>query len=397
MEKLRAAVLGCGGVGQAIAQRLAESAHVSSLVLADRDPRGAKAALSRAKQRKVEQVSVETIDAKDAAQVAALAKRADVVVNGTVPAFNLLIMEGCLAGGASYIDMAYGDKDYGHPMFTDQLRYHDRFVKAGKLALCSMGIDPGASNLFAKRTADRMERVDWVKVRDADTGTLEGHEFATYFSPESMLEEVIHPPLAWVNGKWITTPPLEVHEVYPFPPPIGPTKVYRTDHEESELIPQFLGKPVQDVDFMITLDETFISFVKVLNKLGLTSFTPLDVKGQKVAPIDVVVAAMPRPDALAGKIKGNACVLVEVGGRLQGKDVKVRTWTTMSHEEAFGLCGIHATAYQTGMPVVVAVEMMARGEVSATGVRSPEALDPVAFVNHLPEHHIVVQEEVLPR
>ena len=394
--RIRVGVLGCGAVGQAIAQRLAGSPHVSSLILADRDPRGATAALERVQERRVEQVAVEAVDARDPAQVAALARRADVVVNGTVPALNLVIMEGCLAGGASYIDMAYGDKDYGHPMFADQLRLDARFRAAGKLALCSFGIDPGASNLFAKRTADRMERVDWVKVRDADTGTVEGYELATWFSPESMLEEVLHPPLAWEDGRWVTTPPMEVNEVYPFPPPVGPQRVWRTDHEESELIPQFLGKPVGQVDFMITLDETFISHVKVLRKLGLTSFEPLDVKGTKVAPIDVVVAAMPRPDALAGKIRGHACVLVEVGGRLAGEDVVVRTWTTMSHEEAHALCGIHATAYQTGMPVVVAVEMMARGEVGATGVRSPEALDPVRFVGYLPGHHIAVQEEVLP-
>jgi saccharopine dehydrogenase (NAD+, L-lysine-forming) len=313
-----------------------------------------------------------------------------------VPALNLKIMEGCLKGTASYIDMSNGDKEYGHPMFEDQLAYDRNFEDAGLIALCSMGIDPGASNIFVKRAADRMDTVEYVKVRDADTGKLEGYEFATYFSPESMLEEVIKDPLYWEDGKWGRSPSLEVTEVYDFPEPMGKMKLYRTDHEESELVPKFLGKPVKNVDFMISLDETFVRYVKVLKALGLTSFKPLDIKGSKVVPFEVVVAAMPRPDDLAGKIKGNAMVLTEVGGSMNGNDVAIRTWTWISHERAHEICGIHATAYQTAMPVVVVVEMMARGEIKAKGVKSPECVDPVKFCEYLPDKETPVFEEIVP-
>ncbi|MDH4122965.1 MAG: saccharopine dehydrogenase NADP-binding domain-containing protein [Thermoplasmata archaeon] len=300
-KQLRTAVIGCGGVGQTIAQKLAISPHVSELILSDINPKGAEAVKKRMKSDKI---SIEAINASNPDQVAGIAKKVDVIVNGTVPALNLKIMEGCLKGGASYVDMSNGDKEYGHPMFEDQLAYDKNFEDAGRLALCSMGIDPGASDLFAKRAADRMESVDYVKVRDADTGKLEGYEFATYFSPESMLEEVIKDPLYWEDGKWGRSSALETTEVYDFPDPMGPLKVYRTDHEESELVPKYLGKPVNKVDFMITLDENFVNYVRVLKKLGLTSFKPLDVRGVQVVPFEVIVAAMPRPDDLSGKIKG---------------------------------------------------------------------------------------------
>lgn len=390
-KQLRAAIIGCGGVGQTIAQKLAKSEAVSKLVLADINLKGAETVRKRIKSDKI---SVTAIDAANPDQVASISKNVDVIVNGTVPALNLKIMEGCLRGGSSYIDMSNGDKEFGHPMFEDQLAYDKNFEDAGILALCSMGIDPGTSNLFAKRAADRMETVAYVKVRDADTGKLEGYEFATYFSPESMLEEVIKDPLYWEDGKWGRSPALEVSEIYDFPEPIGPTKVYRTDHEESELIPKYLGKPINNVDFMITLDETFVSYVKMLKKLGLTSFKPVNVKGTLVVPFDLIVAVMPRPDDLGGKIKGNAMVLTEVGGSMKNEETVIRTWTWMSHEKAYQLSGIHATAYQTGMPVVVVIEMMARGEIKATGVKSPEVVDPVKFCNHLPEHEIPVFEEI---
>ena len=391
-KQMAVGIVGCGGVGQSIAQKLASSPLVSELVLADMNPKGAEFVKRRTKSDKI---SIKTIDASEVDQVMEIAKNVDVVVNGTVPALNLKIMEGCLKGAASYIDMANGDKEYGHPMFDDQLAYDKNFEDAGSLALCAMGIDPGASNLFAKRAADRMESVEYVKVRDADTGKLEGYDFATYFSPESMLEEVIKDPLYWEDGKWGRSPSLEVTEVYDFPDPIGKMKLYRTDHEESELVPKYLGKPVKNVDFMISLDETFVSYVKVLKKLGLTSFKPLDVKGSKVVPFEVVVAAMPRPDDLAGKIRGAAMVLTEVGGVMKGKEVAIRTWTWISHERAHEICGIHATAYQTAMPVVVAVEMLARGEIKAEGVKSPECVDPVKFCDYLPEKETPVFEEIL--
>ncbi|HDP96422.1 MAG TPA: hypothetical protein ENN25_01855 [Euryarchaeota archaeon] len=391
VNQIKAAILGCGGVGQVIGQHLARSPLISELILADINLNGAKSVQEFTKSDKIQ---IEKVNAGEVDQIASLAKKVDLIVNGTIPLFNLKIMEGCLRGSSSYIDMASGDDYFGHPMLKHQFPLNDKFADAGLLAVISMGIDPGTSDLFAKRAADRMESVDYVKIRDADTGTLEGYDFATYFSPDAMMEEVLLPPLAWENGKWNKSPPMEVNEIYDFPDPIGPTKVYRTDHEESELIPQFLGKPVNDVDFMITLDETFVKYVKILKKMGLTSPEPIDVKGVKVRPFDVVVAAMPRPDALAGKIKGYACVLAEVGGKMNGKDTVIRTWTTISHEKAYELCGIHATSYQTGTPVAVAVEMFARGEIDIIGVKPPEVIDPIKFCDYLPEKEISVQEEI---
>jgi saccharopine dehydrogenase (NAD+, L-lysine-forming) len=389
-KQKKVAVLGCGGVGQVIGQLLAKSDLVSELVLADIDMSGAEMVAARTGSDKI---TAEKVDGSSVASVAKLARKVDIVVNGTVPMLNLKIMHGCLKGGASYIDMASGDREFGHPMLEDQFPQDERWRDAGLLALVSMGIDPGASNLFAKRAADRMESVEHVKVRDADTGALEGYEFATYFSPQAMMEEVLRDPLYWEEGQFKRSPALEVSEEYEFPHPVGKQKVFRTDHEESELVPQFLGKPVGFVDFKITLDEKFVETVRFLRRLGLTETKPLKVNGMDVRPFDVVVAAMPRPDALSGKIKGIACVLTEVKGRMDGRDTVIRTWTHISHERAHEICGIHATSYQTACPVAVAVEMIARGEIRETGVKPPETIDPVRFCEYLPEKEIPVFED----
>ena len=106
---------------------------------------------------------------------------------------------------------------------------------------------------------------------------------------------------------------------------------------------------------------------------------------------------MPRPDDLAGKLKGICCVLTEVSGRMDGEDTVIKTWTHISHEEAYRLSGIHATAFQTAMPVAVTVDMFASGEIDLKGVKSPEAVDPVRFCGRLPEKNIPVYEEITKR
>lgn len=393
-KEIKVAVFGCGGVGQCIAQDLAKSKLVSNLVLADVNLKGPEYVKKRTKSDKIEIVKA---DGSNPEEVAKIAKNVDLLVNGTMPALNLKIMEGCLSGSANYIDMATGDREFGHPMFEDQQTFDKKFKDAGLFALCSMGIDPGASDIFAKRAADRMESVDYVRVRDADNSKLEGYEFATYFSPDAMIEECIRDPLYYENGRWKRVPPLSTSEVYSFPDPVGPMKVYMTDHEESELIPKFLGKKVKRCDFMITLDETFVEYVRFLKKLGLLSFKPVKIRDIQIAPIEVVVATMPRPDDLAGKLKGLCCVLTEVAGKMNGEETVIKTWTYMSHEKAYELSGIHATAYQTAMPVAVSVEMFARGEIDLKGVKSPESVDAVKFCSYLPEKNIPVFEEITKR
>lgn len=393
-NKIDVAIFGCGGVGQCIAQDLVKSDLVSRLVLADTNLKGPEYVKKRTKSDKIEIVRADGLDPEEVAKVA---EKVDLLVNGTMPALNIKIMEGCLNGGTNYMDMATGDKEFGHPMFDDQEALDKKFKDAGIFALCSMGIDPGASNIFAKRAADRMESVDYVRVRDADNSKLAGYEFATYFSPDAMIEECIRDPLYYENGKWKRMPPLSTSEVYSFPEPIGPMKVFMTDHEESEMVPRFIGKRIKRCDFMITLDETFVEYVQLLKKLGLLSFKPIKIRGAEVAPVEVVIATMPRPDDLAGKLKGTCCVLTEVSGRMDGEDTVIKTWTHISHEKAYEISGIHATAFQTAMPVAVAVEMFARGEIDLKGVKTPEAVDPVKFCSYLPDKHIPVFEEITKR
>jgi saccharopine dehydrogenase (NAD+, L-lysine-forming) len=59
-------------------------------------------------------------------------------------------------------------------------------------------------------------------------------------------------------------------------------------------------------------------------------------------------------------------------------------YSVADHERAFAELGVQATAYQTGIPPVVAAELIAEGVWQGSGVMSPEQFDPDPFLDRLP-------------
>jgi saccharopine dehydrogenase (NAD+, L-lysine-forming) len=55
-------------------------------------------------------------------------------------------------------------------------------------------------------------------------------------------------------------------------------------------------------------------------------------------------------------------------------------YNVTSHEESYRELGVQATAYQTGVPPVIAARLIAGGEWRRTGVLSPEQFDPDPFM-----------------
>ncbi|HEY5939960.1 MAG TPA: saccharopine dehydrogenase C-terminal domain-containing protein, partial [Gemmatimonadales bacterium] len=52
-------------------------------------------------------------------------------------------------------------------------------------------------------------------------------------------------------------------------------------------------------------------------------------------------------------------------------------------ETVFNQLGVQATAYQTGIPPVIAARLIAKGIWRGTGVMSPEQFDPDPFLEQL--------------
>ena len=76
---------------------------------------------------------------------------------------------------------------------------------------------------------------------------------------------------------------------------------------------------VERVTFKYGLGDDFINVLKTLQKLDLVQTDPVEVRGVKVSPRDVVAAALPDPAELGDKMHGRTCAGTWVQGDRQGR------------------------------------------------------------------------------
>jgi saccharopine dehydrogenase-like NADP-dependent oxidoreductase len=120
-----------------------------------------------------------------------------------------------------------------------------------------------------------------------------------------------------------------------------------------------------------------------MKRLGLSSKDRVRVGETSVVPRDVVVSLLPDPKDLAGRMRGRTCVGTLVRGRKNGESRAFYIYNIADHETVYTELGVQATAYQTGIPPVIAARLMHEGRWRGPGVRSPEELDPDPFLEHL--------------
>ena len=384
---MRVLVVGTGGVGSAVAPIAARREFFERIVFSDLDPGRPQALVDRLGD---DRFGAAQLDASDAGAIAELARseRVDAILNAADPRFNPPIFQAAFDAGCTYLDMAmtlsdrHGTK-LGDLQFAQEAEWREREL----LALVGIGVEPGLSDVFARYAADHLfSEIDEVGVRDGADLVVDGYTFAPTFSIWTTIEECLNPPVIWERDRgWYTTEPFSEPEVFDFPEGIGPIECVNVEHEEVLLVPRWID--CNRVTFKYGLGEEFIDVLKTLNKLNLDSTKPVTVRGMQVAPRDVVAAALPDPATLGGRMHGRTCAGTYVTGK--GKDGQPKAtylYHVVSNEETMARDGAQAVVWQTAINPVVALELLASGTWSGTGVLGPEAFDAVPFLDLLGEH-----------
>ena len=399
---MRVFLLGLGAIGFVTSQDLAASTDFDQVTLADYSPRALERVRARVGDR--EHVSYVQMDASDPAALEAAFRDVDLVINELEPKFNVNVMQACLRAGSNYMDLAQGGPRYvtGTPDSFEFLGWSQQFKDRGLLGILGMGMDPGVTNVFARYGADRMDEVFHIGVRDGDSGVVPGMEgvFYTLWSPSIAIEECLMPAMIWEDGRHKRIGVFGEPEVFPFPEPLGPQTVYTVDHEEAKTLPLYIPgiqeKGLRRCEFKYQLDEEFIETLKVLGRLGLNNPFPVNVKGQMVAPRDVVVALMPDPAEVGGDAVGWGLIGSLIEGRHGGEPQKLFYYVKNSYEACREEMGATAVAYQTGRPPAAMAGLFAQGRLTvdgapATGCYPCESFDPEPIVDALRAHGLVME------
>src|SRR6195952_1471499 len=392
---MKSLLVGAGGVGSAFTAIAARRDFFELCVVSDFDEARSRRAVDALGD---DRFVAARVDASDGGSVESLVREHAIthVMNAVDPRFVMSIFNGAYAGGADYLDMAmslshpHHENPYsqtGIKLGDEQFAVADVWEREGRVALVGIGVEPGLSDVFARYAADHLfSEIDELGTRDGANLEVEGYEFAPSFSIWTTIEECLNPPVIWEKERgWFTTPPFSEPEVFDFPEGIGPVECVNVEHEEVLLMPRWVN--CKRATFKYGLGEEFINVLKVLHTLGLDRTDKVRVKGVEVSPRDVVAAVLPDPATVGPKMKGKTCAGLWVTGK--GKDGAERStylYHVVDNEWTMKEYGHQCVVWQTAINPVVALELLAKGTWSGTGVLGPEAFDAVAFLDLLTEY-----------
>lgn len=273
-------LVGFGAVASVICTLLNKEKKIEKIICGYRNYKRAKEFLIT----KSDKVELKKIDASNTNDIARAAKDIDLIINTSLPNFNLKIMDAALKVGANYQDLCSHLLDLFH---AEQLTYHKKFEKKNELVgLINIGVAPGLSNLLAKDDADKMDEVDSIKIRFLEEQKTSEMIFA--WSPVVTLDELISPPLVFENGNFKLAKPFGHVEEYSYPIPFGKRHAVGIYGDEVATIPLFTK--VKNVD--VKSADTDIEFAKALFRLGLFERKPVSIGKIKISPIEFFSSIM---------------------------------------------------------------------------------------------------------
>ena len=388
-------IIGAGGVGSVAVHKCAQIPEVfTEIHLASRTKSKCDAIAKSVKERTGVDIPTYQVDADNVPETVELINKVkpDLLVNLALPYQDLPLMDACLETSVHYLDTAnYEPPNEAKFEYKWQWAYQDRFKEAGLMALLGSGFDPGVTNVFAahamKHHFDEIHELDIIDCNAGD----HGQAFATNFNPEINIREITQRGRYWERGEWVETDPLSWSMDYEFPEGIGKKKCYLMYHEELESLALHI-KGLKRARFWMTFGDAYLTHLRVLEGIGMTSIEPIEYNGQMIQPIQFLKAVLPEPGSLGPLTKGRTCIGNVMKGIKDGKEKKMYVYNICSHEAAYEEVGSQAISYTTGVPAMIGAMMMLTGKWSGEGVFHMEQFDPDPFMDALNKHGLPWQE-----
>jgi saccharopine dehydrogenase-like NADP-dependent oxidoreductase len=379
---MRIVVLGgAGKMGCIAVQDLAGDERVNEIVIADQDMAQARAVADIIGSPKV---SIQAVDATDHDSLVSVLRDAHACVNATVYYFNLHVMRACLAARVPYTDLGGL-----YHLTQKQLELDGDFAEAGVSAVLCMGSAPGVPNIQARYAADRLDTIEYIRIYDGIKPPPPESVNFSYAVP-TIIDELTMAPMVYRDGEFVACEPLSEFEDYWFTPPVGLLPMHLSLHSEVATLPvSFRSKGLRECFFKIDywgMARQMVEKVRVLADFGFADRDPMDVKGQRIVPRDLLVALMSDyvpsiVELLAPPVNKppdwTKEIVTEVKGVKDGETVTYRVGTLTCKG-----------ALPTGVAPARAAVWLAEGRIPP-GVHPPElAIDPEPFFKELESRDI---------
>jgi saccharopine dehydrogenase (NAD+, L-lysine-forming) len=394
----KALIVGCGGVANVAVHKCCQNSEVfEEIMIASRTKSKCDALKEKLVPVTKTRIHTAKVDADNVDELIALINsfKPDIVLNLALPYQDLTIMDACLATKTHYLDTAnYEPPDTAKFEYKWQWAYHDRFKEAGICALLGSGFDPGVTGVFtAYAQKHHFDEIHYIDILDANAGD-HGYPFATNFNPEINIREVTAKGRYWENGKWVEIEPMSIKRVYDFPQ-IGEKDMYLLYHEELESLAKNI-KGIKRIRFFMTFSQSYLTHLKCLQNVGMTSIEPIDFNGQKIIPLQFLKAVLPDPATLGPRTKGKTNIGCIFRGIKDGKEKTYYLYNVCDHEECYKEVGSQAISYTTGVPAMIGAMLVMNGTWRKAGVYNIEEFDPDPFMEALNKWGLPWHEDFNP-
>lgn len=391
----RVLIIGAGAQGGPCASILAREESVSEILLGDIDVELSVKVKERIGSDKITPIKIDAGKRRDLERAA---QDVDIIFNLTLCRFNNDIMRTALNSGAFYIDSAFHEATWENLIEKGSSSFDEGFKKAKLTALIGCGGAPGITGILARYTCDKLDEIQSIFIRaggrrlNVSKGYMKTWE--PTWCPEVALGDFANKPTVFEDAEYRKYPAFSGCEEYEFPEPVGSIEISYHHHEEPLTLPHFIGKGIKQVWFKYPADPIVLALVK----LGFSKSDPIDVKGVKVVPRDVLMEMIHKPvDSFLSENEDIAkrppdyahLYVLEIVGKKAGENKKyIITWPFSLYKNAEEQLEIFkrlgTTKISVALPMVVGAKMCMEGD-AGHGVIFPECLNPMKFMRRMSE------------
>ena len=355
-------VLGSGLMGPAAAFNAMSNPEVSQVVVCDLNQQQLDACASKlAGMKGSEKLSTTLIDLRDQAAAAKLMAGFDVSIGALPRSANALGIQAAARAEIPHVDLSRPD-DGQLPGLRQEVE------AAGNLVILACGVEPGLTEIMARHLAEKLDRVDELHIKcggipEKPTPPLGykivfgGRQLPLRESDGHVVEDGQLKPVARYSGvETVVFPGLGECEAWhegflPWLLDLAVLKHLQVGTQKTIRWPGYAAK------------------VTVLKEMGLLSQEPVDVDGVPVVPKRLLDALLyPRVRLEEGE-RDITVFRVEVVGEKAGRKRRYKAEMVDRYDEQLGFTSMARTTAFTG---AIVARMIARGDLKARGMVSPE-------------------------
>lgn len=369
---------GAGAVCQHATRDLAEFSDFKEIVIGDYNVRAAEKLAAEISDPRVR---VMKVDANNDDELVKAFKDFDLILNGLPFRYDMAVTRACVEVGVNGLDVSTEE---------DQWDLHAAAQKKGMVFVPGIGATPGITNVMARQGADYLDEVVEIQINFAAfrcpapaPGLL--FTFLWEFSPTT--EERVY----YKNGQFHSVGPFEGLKKVNFPGPIGEQETCYIPHPETKTMPKSLR--ARAVSVHGCFPPHAMRLAKAMLDWGLYSEEAISIKGVQTTPSEMMYELLLQlPESKQTPLWAYGLV-VEVFGKRDGREVKVKLWNRHPPQEKWG--GRGAYYKNIAIPLSIGAQMIARGDVKLRGVIPPEtAIDPKIFFTELARRNIMIHEQI---